>query len=418
MPQPQPNPHVQDSGAEPYGQIWADGRFICNVFRHANGLFSADYPPVRYRRLFRSSQRLRLHIRSRLGGLPVLVTHDGPPRVPSPVVTEDLQPPPPPSEELVATVAESASALTLQEPDVSSPEELFDIKSSEGSITDSPQSVLHNTTDSSPPSASSLASKILIRRPKNWYQVYYIRMDRGGSFCMYPNLGGPFQSIDEADDAIDSYLYELRRGAMCKELVKLSVVDRLIHNSKYYLDGTPKRGPNSPRGDEKLYLVEAVLQQYNEDHNLFGNDAHELEALVGQQWICENYRWYYHFNFTVKKKEGNDNSSASNLFFAEVSHMQGEKAFDVNCCFMIKHDENGHCYGCRNNGSPDMKHPNNIGAYTGGHLDGYLPFGGDEESSDDEEAEEERLRAKLKGLDDPNILEELISLAQKRKVGV
>lgn len=34
----------------------------------------------------------------------------------------------------------------------------------------------------------------------------------------------------------------------------------------------------------------------------------------------------------------------------------------------------GHCYGCRNNGYVGMKHPNND-AYSGGHLDGYLPFG-------------------------------------------
>lgn len=30
-----------------------------------------------------------------------------------------------------------------------------------------------------------------------------------------------------------------------------------------------------------------------------------------------------------------------------------------------------------------MKHPDNIGAYYGGHLDGYLPFGLVESSSDD-----------------------------------
>ena len=56
----------------------------------------------------------------------------------------------------------------------------------------------------------------------------------------------------------------------CKDQVKLSVVDRLIHNCKFYLDGTPKRGPNSPTEDEKIYMVQAVLHQYNEDNNLFG----------------------------------------------------------------------------------------------------------------------------------------------------
>jgi len=38
--------------------------------------------------------------------------------------------------------------------------------------------------------------------------------------------------------------------------------------------------------------------------------------------------------------------------------------------------EGGHCFGCKNNGSPDMQHPVETDAYTGGHLDGYLPFGG------------------------------------------
>jgi hypothetical protein len=44
------------------------------------------------------------------------------------------------------------------------------------------------------------------------------------------------------------------------------------------------------------------------------------------------------------KEEGNDKSSTSNLFFAEVSHMQGEKDWEVNCCCMIKRDENGMPY--------------------------------------------------------------------------
>ena len=30
-----------------------------------------------------------------------------------------------------------------------------------------------------------------------------------------------------------------------------------------------------------------------------------------------------------------------------------------------------------------MKHPNNTGAYTGGHLDGYLPFGCVDANNDD-----------------------------------
>lgn len=108
------------------------------------------------------------------------------------------------SEKLLAAVAESTSALTLLEPDVSSPKELLGTTSSEGSMNDNPQSVLHNTTHGSPPSASS--SELV--------PDVYIRKDRRGSFCMYPNLGGPFQSICEADDAIERYLGEFRQKAM------------------------------------------------------------------------------------------------------------------------------------------------------------------------------------------------------------
>ncbi|CAN6166461.1 unnamed protein product [Urochloa humidicola] len=92
--------------------------------------------------------------------------------------------------------------------------------------------------------------------------------------------------------------------------------------------------------------------------------------------------------------------------------MQGQKDWEVNCCCMINHDENSHCYGCRNNGSPGMKHPNNTGAYAGGHLGGYLPFGCEDVSSD-EEAEEERLRARFKGMDDPDVWDRIKRMTPK-----
>ncbi|KAL6606581.1 hypothetical protein ACP70R_042234 [Stipagrostis hirtigluma subsp. patula] len=65
-----------------------------------------------------------------------------------------------------------------------------------------------------------------------------------------------------------------------------------------------------------------------------------------------------------------------------------------------------------------MKHPNDIGAYTGGHSDGYLPFGLESSSSDDDEAlEEARLRNRFEGLGDPNFWERIRSLAQRRSKG-
>nr|CAB3469379.1 unnamed protein product [Digitaria exilis] len=194
---------------------------------------------------------------------------------------------------------------------------------------------------SPPPVSSSLGSKILRRRPPNWYQTYFIRMNRAGSFCMYPDL-----------------------------------VDR-------------------SRASMKLKV-----------------DAHEFESLVKHEWIYEDNMWFYHLNFTTKTKEANNSMSSSNLFFAEVSHMQGEDAWKVDCCCIINPKDDGHCYGCRNNGSPDMQHPNDTNAYIGGHLDGYLPFGDDDLSgsdSEDEEAMESRLRRMYKGLDDPSFWEKFNS---------
>lgn len=75
---------------------------------------------------------------------------------------------------------------------------------SEVSITSSPRSLPHYYS-------SSLQSRpaILMRNPPNCFQTFYIRMDRRGFFC-YPDVGGPFHSVHEADDAIKCFLDELR----------------------------------------------------------------------------------------------------------------------------------------------------------------------------------------------------------------
>ncbi|KAK3128318.1 hypothetical protein QOZ80_6BG0459870 [Eleusine coracana subsp. coracana] len=222
-------------------------------------------------------------------------------------------------ETLLIDVADSASALTLQEPDVSYSEESRNTTPLEELIAAAPLTVPLNTTEGSPLSASHLGSKILVQRPPNTNQVYFIRMDHSGSFCIYPCLGGPFHSLTEAEAAINNHLDELRRPPMFQEQ------DRFSHDQ--FSDAI----------DEEYYLVQALLDQYND----------------------------------------------------------------------------GHCHGCINNGSPDMQHPNDTGAYTGGHLDGYLPFGDDELSDydEDEEAEEARLRIMFKGLDDPCVLERIYRLA-------
>ncbi|GJN29735.1 hypothetical protein PR202_gb18053 [Eleusine coracana subsp. coracana] len=69
---------------------------------------------------------------------------------------------------LVIGAAESASAQTLQNPDVSSLDE-FLCSSSEELIAASTRTIPHNNNYGSLASASSLGSKILRRSPPNWY---------------------------------------------------------------------------------------------------------------------------------------------------------------------------------------------------------------------------------------------------------
>lgn len=110
------------------------------------------------------------------------------------------------------------SALTLQEPDVSSLGELHDTTSSEELIATSAQTVPPNSAVGTPPlghcySASS-GPLIFYRSPPDWYFMFFIRMGRGGSFHMYPDLGGPFKSLKEAEVTIDHHLEKLQRQAM------------------------------------------------------------------------------------------------------------------------------------------------------------------------------------------------------------
>uniref|UniRef100_A0A0D9WLG4 DUF3615 domain-containing protein n=1 Tax=Leersia perrieri TaxID=77586 RepID=A0A0D9WLG4_9ORYZ len=118
-------------------------------------------------------------------------------------------------------------------------------------------------------------------------------------------------------------------------------------------------------------------------------------------------KWYYHLNFTAKMKRADGfDCRVDNLFFAEITHMQGEDEWVISCCCVIKPNASGHCYGCRNNGYPGMKHPNNVDAYSGGHMNGCLPFGFHSSvDSDCEdlslEDEEDMLRRRYKGLDKP-----------------
>ena len=58
-----------------------------------------------------------------------------------------------------------------------------------------------------------------------------------------------------------------------KKRHKVSHLDWMIQQCCFYPDGTPKKGPDSPArknpNDYQRCLIQALLDQYNEDHDLF-----------------------------------------------------------------------------------------------------------------------------------------------------
>jgi hypothetical protein len=68
-------------------------------------------------------------------------------------------------------------------------------------------SLPHDTVMSSPPPGRCLSSSpIWKRRDFMWGITFYTIEDVRGYFRTYPHVGGPFQSRDEANEAIDRYL--------------------------------------------------------------------------------------------------------------------------------------------------------------------------------------------------------------------
>jgi hypothetical protein len=51
----------------------------------------------------------------------------------------------------------------------------------------------------------SLSSCVTSLTPTGLLIKHFVRVDKGGFFHTYPDCGGPFQSLQEAQQAIDSY---------------------------------------------------------------------------------------------------------------------------------------------------------------------------------------------------------------------
>lgn len=77
------------------------------------------------------------------------------------------------------------------------------------------EAVACNTIEVFPPSSRAYSRPpISARKPPGWPMEFYIRTDQGGSIHIYPHVGGPFQCLQEAENAIHRHLDNLRDPTM------------------------------------------------------------------------------------------------------------------------------------------------------------------------------------------------------------
>ncbi|XP_044412226.1 uncharacterized protein [Triticum aestivum] len=225
------------------------------------------------------------------------------------------------------------------------------------------------THDVSPMSTHS-SPLISARKPPGWHIQFFIRIDLGGSYHTYPHLGGPFRSLEETEKAIKSHLDGLRSPIMCRD--GLSSAEVAVRHRLYWPDGTRKKSFEGNPGRRNMnLLVQALLDKYNEDHHLLGNLAYELDNVVCSRQIYEKegglINKFYHINLTAKTK-GDDGFHVDNLFFGEITRIEGEnEEYMLNCFCMVKPIDNGGCSGCTKYGEYDLKHPVDADKYKGGH---------------------------------------------------
>ncbi|TVU45891.1 hypothetical protein EJB05_05399, partial [Eragrostis curvula] len=269
------------------------------------------------------------------------------------------------------------------------------------------QTIAHDTIDTLPPSecclSSSPASRVFARRELEWGYTFFIRLDFQGFFHTYPKLGGPYQSLQEADKAIDRHYEKRRDPKMSREQDDDSPINTIMRRCLFWPDGTSKRRSKSrgiENGRDKIRrLVLALLDKYNEDHHLVEDLACELKDVLNFQPICEEASWYYHLNFIATSKAGGDQE-----VFAEVKHlMQGKHLEMIVCCFCMVDptDKGQHCKGCTLIGNVDMKHPDSSVELAAGHSDPRCCqlISGESDSEDEDtfaKAKEAELRERYK----------------------
>nr|XP_051191013.1 uncharacterized protein LOC127304365 [Lolium perenne] len=213
------------------------------------------------------------------------------------------------------------------------------------------------------PLVPSLGPPFQHRKQYEWGMDFYIRVDRAGCYHTYPNIGGPYEGLHEAENAIERYLDDRRHPEMFAK-DDISAVDITVRHYLYLPDGRKRSRmePINKISDNQRQLVNALVDKYNDDNNFLGDLAYELTEVVCYKSFYEGDLrvWYHHINFTAKAK----GAVGCKLFFAEVIFMQGE--LPVSCLCLVTPSDDGHCFSCSNNGN-DLRHPKDV-RYAGGHV--------------------------------------------------
>uniref|UniRef100_A0A0D3H1P8 DUF3615 domain-containing protein n=1 Tax=Oryza barthii TaxID=65489 RepID=A0A0D3H1P8_9ORYZ len=274
--------------------------------------------------------------------------------------------------------------------------------------------VAQDTIEFSEPSGRCLSlspvSHIWSRLMHQWGLTFYIRVDLQGSFHTYPDVGGPFPSLQEAHNAIDRHLEGRRHPKLWLKQDGVSAMDIIVRQSIYWPDGSIRKRTKS-YATEKTHKRMCQLVQALDL-------AHKLKDVLHYQSVRDKCMGYYHLNFTTETKESDDlDASIDNLFFVEIKRLGKGKHEEMlaNCFCMVNptdNDEDKIYYGCANQGSVDMKHPDPH-EYDGGHLDLGRPYECVDQWSDSEDdaeyvkAKEAKIRRMYEGLDDPCVVEDL-----------
>ncbi|PNT73320.1 uncharacterized protein LOC104582914 isoform X1 [Brachypodium distachyon] len=189
------------------------------------------------------------------------------------------------------------------------------------------------------PTLSPGSSSIFAKLRSDWGTEFYIRVDREGLFHTYPDVGGPFQSTEQAENAIDRYLHGRRDPSMCEETAGVSEDEMVIRQCVFWPDGTWKRRTKSyvlqKVRDQMRELVHAVVDQYNKDHNLTGDYTYELKDIMQHEHFRENNMGYRHLNFIAKTKVDYDDDGGQDDYVvdpvavvAAVVALDGDDDFD------------------------------------------------------------------------------------------